>query len=571
MVQAAVSVWLGIVAATLGNGLTPVWSGLALVAGIAAGIASAIHTETEDVKPWGWPEWLMLLVAMLAGARAFFWLTFPSNADLLILSPVNLGDLSLHLQLMQYFAAGVPFWPESPILTGTPLIYPIGSDFYNALLIDLGAPALRSLIWCGLAGTFAAVVALLKWGRWFAVAAFFFSGAFAYLAIVSSGRAPEGIDSTDVYPWVNLFLKVLVTQRGMLYALPAGLLLLASWRNRGEAKTALLPVWVEVILYASLPLFSVHAFMAVSLFAAGLFLATRNRKILTTVAASFVPATAAVLFVTGSFAAAGGLSWHLGWMMDNQGWIFWLRNFGLILPLGIGLAVAVFSRSFLEESQADPATTRAFVWISTLIFIACCVASFATWPWDNIKLILWSWLGIAPFLNDVLLQRVMQPFRLVLYGLLFLPGAVALGTGLDGRHGYKLGDRIELAEVAAATRDLPATAIYAAAPEYNHPLILNGRKMVAGYDGHLYSHGLEYQPVMADLDLIMKGDLRWLAAAKRLQPDFLYWGSREQSRYGDFPRVLGLGPPVASGDWGAIYEFPELAPAHNETQQDSVP
>lgn len=563
--QAAVAVWVGLIAASLGGGLAPFWSGLSLVTGGAVGVAAAWHSCAREMSAWRWPEWLMLLAALLAGARAFFWLTFSNKGELLVLSPVNLGDLSLHLHLMQYFAAGVPFWPESPILTGTPLIYPLGADFYNALLIDVGVPVFRSLTWCGIAATVAAVAALLRWGGWFGLAAFFFSGAFAYLMAINSGRVPS---ATDAFPWQNLFLTVFVTQRGMLFALPAGLLLLASWRDRAERKAPLLPIWVEVVLYASLPLFSIHAFLAVSIFAAAIFLATRNRRILLTVAAAFVPATLAVLLVTDFFGAASGVSRQIGWMMGEQGWTFWLKNFGLILPLGVGLALFVGSRNFCEERDLEPATARAFVWAACLLFATCCFVSFATWPWDNIKLMLWSWLALAPFLDQLLLQRIMQPFRVVVYVLIFLPGAVALGTGLDGRHGYGLADRIELARIAAATQGIAPTATFAAAPEYNHPLILNGRKMVAGYDGHLYSHGLDYRATLRDLTSIMRGEPDWEEAAQRLQPDFLFWGRREDARYNRFPDNLPLGSPIASGEWGAIYAFPDFAQTQNETNQD---
>src|SRR5213078_3005310 len=61
------------------------------------------------------------------------------------------------------------------------------------------------------------------------------------------------------------------TQRGLLYAIPAGLLLLWSWRERffriGERNRhrAPLPFWVELALYASMPLFHFHPFLALSI------------------------------------------------------------------------------------------------------------------------------------------------------------------------------------------------------------------------------------------------------------------------------------------------------------------
>ena len=54
----------------------------------------------------------------------------------------------------------------------------------------------------------------------------------------------------------------------MLFALPAGLLLLASWRTRFFAAGDdgwRLPRWGEVLLYASMPVFHLHTFIFLSL------------------------------------------------------------------------------------------------------------------------------------------------------------------------------------------------------------------------------------------------------------------------------------------------------------------
>ena len=65
-----------------------------------------------------------------------------------------------------------------------------------------------------------------------------------------------------------------VTQRGLLYAIPAGVLLLWHWREKffrqgaqGQEgrRSGPLPFWVELSLYASMPLFHVHTFLALSI------------------------------------------------------------------------------------------------------------------------------------------------------------------------------------------------------------------------------------------------------------------------------------------------------------------
>jgi len=55
-------------------------------------------------------------------------------------------------------------------------------------------------------------------------------------------------------------MALFATQRGLLYALPAGLALLISWRSRlfgaQDEREWRLPLWGEVLLYGSMPLFT---------------------------------------------------------------------------------------------------------------------------------------------------------------------------------------------------------------------------------------------------------------------------------------------------------------------------
>jgi len=68
--------------------------------------------------------------------------------------------------------------------------------------------------------------------------------------------------------WKNLYLALFVPQRGFLLALPAGLVLLWSWRRRLLRGEAGLSPWIEGILWEALPLVHLHTFLFVSLLAA---------------------------------------------------------------------------------------------------------------------------------------------------------------------------------------------------------------------------------------------------------------------------------------------------------------
>jgi hypothetical protein len=115
--------------------------------------------------------------------------------------------------------------------------------------------------------------------------------------------------------------------------------------------------------------------------------------------------------------------------------------------------------------------------------------------------------------------------------LLFTSGAVALLTGLDARHGYKLADRAELADLQVMLRSMPVNARLACAPRFDHPAMLLGQPVVMGHDGHLFSQGLDYGPVQHELDTLMSGAPAWRDAARHLQVQYLFWGERENRRW----------------------------------------
>src|SRR5207245_5161954 len=110
-----------------------------------------------------------------------------------------------------------------------------------------------------------------------------------------------------------------VTQRGLLYAIPAGLLLLRQWRVKygsdSDQENQLLPVWAEYILYATMPLFHVHTFIALSIVLLVLFLSrpTSRSPLLKLVAAAFLPAFFFVWLTTDNMRAGSILAWHFGW------------------------------------------------------------------------------------------------------------------------------------------------------------------------------------------------------------------------------------------------------------------
>ena len=572
------AVCLATVCATLplsasGGHLTPLIAWLSLAAGLA-GAAFYWLKAGAVARPMkmGWPEWAAAGLFALFAFRAFCWLVFVDGDNISVLSPNNLGDFPLHLTYIRFFARGARFWPENPIYSGLHLHYPAGIDIFNALLNLVGCTDFRALVWVGLIGSALTCYALLRWGGWFVVMGFLCNGGIAGWRLFHHFNLHIE-DFQESMAWKSIPLSMFVTQRGLLYAIPAGLLLMAVWRAQwfrtpDEPEPAVrMPLWVQVILYGTMPLFHLHTFLFLSALL-GLWIlqgsetALRFRHEATDLAVwAILPATICVSLVTGLFqhgpSAAGVVHLKAGWMQEHQNFFtFWFSNFGILPILALALLVWTVVR---HRESVIAQNAFGFVFPSLAIFVLACIVMFAPWEWDNMKIMIWAYMGILPFLHQMLLEipgEVGLPARALCYLMLFFSGFVSLLGGLDNTHtGYAIAKRSEIDPLSFAVRYLPPDSTFAGLPTYNHPLLLCGCKMVEGYAGHLFSHGIDYQPREKRLKSMMNGSSGWRAIAADLHVRYLFWGIREAQAYPDSSQPWKDLPVVATGNWGTIYDL----------------
>ncbi len=532
------------------------WGALfSVLMGCLLGVVAFWTCQRQGTHPPSKLEGLLLGIFAIASFRCFFWLLYPVQDSLCILSPYNLGDLSLHIQLIRYFALGTPFWPESPILSGIPLIYPAGVDLLNSILLLLGVPLLQGLVWVGIIGAALTAFALWQWGRGFGIAAFLFAGGASGFTYLMKGNLDLFQENVD---WKNLFLAMFVTQRGLLYALPAGLGLLHVWRKEfgkpdeeRRPPAEKVPLWLQAVIYTTLPLFNVHAFLFLTLVLVSYFLFSGHpgtRKCsLALLLIGIPPAAIEIYTASGGFSGGAAFSFLPGWLQGEHPWQFWWNNFG-ILPLLWLILI------FLPSVYRDP-SARCILFAASLAFICCCFFSLSPWAWDNTKFMIWGYLAIAPLLWKFLLRPLPCSLRTTLCVVLFFSGAIALLGGLRSP-GHTLISLAELRNVEASLDSLPPLSRFATSTDYNHPVALCGRKRVAGYEGHLWSHGLPYQPVLDKLNRLMNGESDWQSLARELKVDFIFWGPREESRYPHSKKPwLTQGRLVSQSSFGIICDL----------------
>lgn len=587
-------------AATSLFGLPPLQGLIPLLAGSlgALAIGRRLNHLPAPSPPSTGVDWLVIGLYLLFAGRSFLWLIFERGDEIAFLNSNNLGDLSLHITYIQSLAQNFTFWPDNPIFTGAPLHYPFGTDLLNALLLQVGIPLERGLVWVGLVGAFLTGVALWCWGRSFALIGFLCNGGFAGWQFFQTGVIHD-YQTTEA--WKSIPLALFVTQRGLLYAIPVGLLLLWSWKtrlqeagssSRSSQPNAPLPLWLELLFYSTLPLFHLHTFLFLSLMlgswaAIGAVGWQRQRnplanrlltlRSLQLIFLALIPATLLVALVAGYGSASSSIHWKPGWMQGDSGYsplFFWFFNFGF-WPL----LVLILLAWLISQRKAQPqalehhleARRNLLLTVPALaIFLLGCFVMFAIWEWDNTKLFLWSYLVLLLPVRD-LLRRTPVPVQAVAWCCLFLSGFVSLLGGLgiaDNRgNGYALARRSELVQIRQSLQTLllPSDARIAFAPIYNHPLFLLGYHGIAGYEGHLYSHGLDYKATYQHLEQLLKGAPGWEEALHATGVTWLFWGSQEEAAYGSAPQLWrSHAEPVASSRNGTLY-YLRSTPIENHT------
>jgi hypothetical protein len=634
--------------------------------------------------------WFVAAFFALFAVRSFCWLLYIDGSDLKIQSPNNLGDLSLHIALIRNFANGVQLWPDSPIYAFSKLRYPAGIDLFNALLCLVHVDLMRGLVWTGLLGSLATFYAFFRWGGTFGVAGFLFNGGIAGFQFLKTLKFLDYQGGNKI-AWKSIPLSMFVTQRGWLYAIPAALVLLWHWREKYFRDTPIvpsrpdlsapdasaeaapkavakgdhpeaqppvaaddvsratsvnargndkgpLPFWVELSLYASMPLFHVHTFIALTIVLLIALLFDRSselkfivnlgqregtrgigrlilhptmwpeifrdapmrRHAIALLASALIPATFFVWLVTDQFHAKSMVKWHPGWVQDSadfgapffriggaanfgsatafgsllqKAWNgviapffqFWLTNFGLWVLLALALVGLSGWRAWNAGWRwgKKPPADVVFVLSAVVIFAIGYFVQTAPWDWDNLKLMVWGYFLILPFLWSDLIGRWAFPERAVTCVALFASGFITLLGGLTAGHpGFGLIDRARLDAIGTAVRPLPVEARFAAYPTYNHPLLLQGRKVVLGYPGHLWTEGFDYNEPNRQLTALMRGAPNWREAAQALGVRYIFWGRDETTNYQGSSRPWETtARRTASGDWGAIYDLSPESPS----------
>lgn len=434
----------------------------------------------------------------------------------------NFGDLPFHMAIAAGFAWGENFPPAHPELAGVPLTYPFFGDLISGMILVAGGSWRDAFFWPTLILGLAVVVALVRFGAAVTgsralgrvgAALTLFSGGLGFLTVGGlAGLATWWAGGPDLtindagLRYANFITTLFIPQRAILFGWPLLFFALAFIVEslRAEDKA---PFWLRAGILASwLPLVHSHSFAVLGFVA--LFLATRaGWAAALAFARGVIPLAApAILFMLthNSLSTGKFFEWQPGFDGGGaQPVRYWLMNAGLFLPLVMmGIAGVPRAGSGATRFLAAPFVT---------LFLLANLFRLSPWIWDNMKFIAPAHAGLAPFaaLALALLWRHGRVGKIAAaVGLVVatLSGALDVSRVAGGQAHLRIFEPIDLAFAEKIRATTPARMTILTAPIHNHGVLLSGRRVFMGYEGHLWSQGLDYLARKPVAEAVFRGE-----------------------------------------------------------------
>ena len=475
----------------------------------------------------------------------------------------NLGDLSFHLGVIFGFVDGNNFPPQNPSFAGARFSYPFVADFLTACFMRLGSKVDDAMFVQNVSWAFSLLVIFERFilkltndrlAARIGPSLLFFSGGLGFLTFftdyAAQGRGfydflwhlPADYTIGPNFRWGNSMVVLFLTQRSLLLGMPLALVVLSLlWKafttEAGEsvrsAKIAFekFPIYLFAagLLAGLLPLIHLHS-LAV-LFVVGVFLfVLKPEKWLewaTFAVGVCVTAIPELLWTLAGSASETSkfFAWHFGWDKGEQNFVwFWLLNTGIFIPAaaaGIYLATRKATREEKDRSEGGKAVSRQTVSGDRLslllfslpfifLFVVSNTAKLAPWEWDNIKVLIYWFVGMIPFAAIAItwLWRRSVIGRIAAISaitILTLSGALDVWRTVSRQINIKVFERDSVTIARRLKQSTPQQAFFVNAPTYNSAIVLTGRRSLIRYTGHLSSHGINYAQRESDVKEIYKG------------------------------------------------------------------
>lgn len=467
----------------------------------------------------------------------------------------NLGDLPFHLGAIYSFAEGANFPPENPNWAGATFSYPFIADLITAMFVKLGIGVRDAMLVQNVTWAFSLLVLLeayvrrvtgLKDPAKLAPVLLFLSGGLGFIWFLGSTDGLWNLtkDYTigDEFRWGNSLITLFLTQRSLLLGMPITLIVLGYlWRlfateltenTEGESVefvNLITPITLGV-LAGLLPLIHLHS-LAV-LFVVSVFVLAFRRDhwremIAFGVGVSAIAIPELLWSMSGSATRASEfIAWHFGFdARDTNILWFWIKNTGIFIPLaGFGIYLWLQPRS-PEESRKEKVKAKKAIKVEgprvsktlvlfyipfAFLFILANVTKLAPWEWDNIKVLIYWFVGSLPFVVVAIAwmwqkDAAWKAVAVLSVVILTASGGLDVWRTASRQINYPVfsADAMTISDRIRAVT--PPRSLFLNAPTYNTAVVLSGRRSLMRYPGHLSSHGIDYGSREEDVKRIYRG------------------------------------------------------------------
>lgn len=461
----------------------------------------------------------------------------------------NLGDLPFHLGAILGFTDGNNLPPQNPSFSGARFSYPFIADFLTACFMRLGADLQGAMFLQNVSWAFSLLVIFERFtakitgsklaGR-IAPVLLFFSGGLGFLWFFKDyweqGKGlweflwnlPRDYTITEQFRWGNSLVVLFITQRSLLLGMPITIAVLGFlWKIfatentvytekevgekiPGSLRRRIAASLLVGLLAGMLPLIHLHSLAALFVVTGFLFVIKPERWrewIAFGIGVCVIAVPELLWSMAGSASETSKFfEWHFGWDKRDANIVwFWIKNTGIVIPFAIAGIYLLFSRQIhrnVEKTKNEDHKPQAkdlllFYSPFLFLFVVSNTAKLAPWEWDNIKVLIYWYVGSVPLIAFALAWawKEKKLFRATaVAGLL----ALTLSGGLDvwrtatGQNKIKVfdADAVKIAQQIKA-KTAP-NALFLNAPTYNSAVVLSGRRSYMRYFGHLSSHGIDY-------------------------------------------------------------------------------
>lgn len=429
------------------------------------------------------------------------------------------GDAAYHTSIMTSFSEGHNLPPVYPMMDGQPLRYTFLIDFYSAILDRLGLGIQWSMVLPGwiLLSSLLSLLYLLGTrftgkavGGILSVILLVLSGGLGFIAafqdwLASSLTITEFLAHSNLnytcnyelgYVFTN-FIIIVMAQRTALIGFAAGILIIllfyAMLVNRPDDEIKIRNgLLFAGVIAGLLPMFHVYSYICIMASSTLLLLLFREKKWYYFMVPAVLLALPQVYWISGQIGESF-IRLQLWWMAGSATEFpaFWAKNmgFGLILLIA---GLFLVSRKNLK-----------FYLPFLAIFAMANIIVFQPWDYDNHKFFsFWLMPSVLLMASTLLyvyeIPKIGKPVFITFLLLSVFTGALVAAFMIG--HPYTEFSQDDIYVSGWIKENTPKDAVFLTSNTCTHPVTtLSGRKSYLGYEGWLYTHGLDYYDRVANV------------------------------------------------------------------------